>query len=346
MTKPIRLAAIGVGAALALGGCGSSGSSAGGSSKAGGTSASQSSTHQSPDASVTHAELASIARTYDKQNSVAISKALNRPYDAKAWRAVDSGPILARDTYDTKGAALKKSKHTEPSKPQKMPKILRAYGSSSRSSDGRTPWVMSVMRGAKSTDMAGVYVKATNGWRLDADFGGIDPKLLPAEKTTVPSLTAAQRQSAANAVPVVVDAVATGDMKDVTNSKPLLDYRKAFQVDGHSGLEAGATCRPWGTELGTDVSNAVVVGTDALRLTRVGSRTLAVLNLDCQLAIYAKDGGQVQIPKDNARIEGDDGKAKESAIRRSSLMLLMSIPDEGKPKIIASSGAYLVPSEH
>ncbi|HWC20918.1 MAG TPA: hypothetical protein VG502_01340 [Flexivirga sp.] len=351
MTKRFRLVAVGVGAALALGGCGSSGSG-GESSKGHSASASVSSTRRSPDASITHAEAASITRAYEKQNNIAISKALNKPYDAKAWQTVDSGPILAADAYDTRAASLKKSKQPTSAGPEKAPRVLSAFGSPTHSSDGREPWTLVIAHrdGSKAPDasVAGafVYVKGPTGWRMDAQMGGVTLKTLPHEVQTTPSLTAAQRQAAANAVPVVVDAVATGTMSHVANPAPLKAFRTAVRADGSKGYLVGADCRPWGTKEGTDVATATVVGTDALRLTRVGAQTLAVLNLDCRLDTYSQDGGQVQIPRDVARVEGDDGKAKDSVVRRASLMVLMSIPDKGKPKIIGSDGTYLIPTKH
>lgn len=351
MTKRFRLAASGAAVAMALGGCAAGGSD-GGPSQAAGASTSHTSARKSPDAAITHSEAASIVRAYDKKNNVAISKALNKPYDAEAWRTVDSGPVLAADVYDTRSAALKKSKQPAPSSPAKSPQVLRAFGSSTHSSDGRQPWMVVIAHrdGSKAPDpsvaSAFVYVKGAEGWRMDASMGGVTLKTLPHEVRTTPSLTAAQRQAAANAVPVVVDAVTTGSMSHVANPGPLKSFRTAIRADGSKGYLVGADCRPWGTKEGTDAATATVVGTDALRLTRVGAQTLGVLNLDCRLDTYAQDGGQVQIPRDVARVEGDDGRAKDSVVRRASLMVLMAVPDSGKPKIIGSDGTYLIPAKH
>jgi len=343
MAQRIRVASLAIGIALALAGCAS------GSGAAPSSTGSRTASPSTPaDAAAGHAEAAAIVRDYVDRNDVAIARALNPPYDGKAWRAVDSGPVLAADAYDTKRASLRTSRHPKPSSPTKAPRVLRAYGSSVRSSDGQEPWVLAVAhRDAASSDTdlatAFVYVKRSTGWRLDASIGAVRLESLPAEAKPMPALTAAQRQAAADAVPVVIDAVATGGMGHVADPAPLIAYRKVVRADSSNGYLVGANCRPWGTTEGTDAATATVVGTDALRLTRVGSRTLAVLELDCRLDTYAQDGGKVQIPPEAARIEGDDGKPKDSVVRRSSLMILMSIPDAGKPKIISADGTYLIP---
>lgn len=345
MTTRIRLAAIGIGVVVALGGCSSSGPGAIRSPSTAGRSASSSAPR---DAAIGHAGAAAIVRDYERRNDVAVGEALNPPYDVSAWRAVDSGPILAVDAYDTKKAKLTKSTRAKSPTPSRTPEVLRAYGSSTRSSDGQEPWVLVIRhRGATKPGQSQVasafgYVKGSSGWHLDAAIGGVELQSLPTEGKVVPTLTAGQRQAAADAVPVVVHAVATGSMKHVANPKPLIGFRKAINADGSKGYLVGADCRPWGTTEGTDAEKATVVGTHALRLTRVGELTLAVLNLDCRLDTYAQDGGQVQVPKDLARIEGDDGRAKDSLVRRASLMVLMAIPDSGKPRIIASDGTYLI----
>lgn len=350
MTGRVRAAAVvGIGAALALSGCGGSSGSAA-TTGAGGTSAAHSSASARPDVSITHADATSIARSYDRRNDVAISKALNPPYDASAWRTVDSGPVLAIDAYDTEKAAFNKS--TEKGTSAEKTKLLRAYGSSTRSSDGTSPWVLVVEQrtGGKSAKTApayaGVFVKGPQGWHMDSSIGGIsgiNPKALPRESTTAPTLTKVQRQSAANAVPVVVDALTTGNMKHVSNPVILKELRTGFQMEGVEGFSAGATCRPWGTKQGTDPSTAVVVGSDALRLTRAGTETIAVLNLDCRLDVYAQDGGTVRLDKDNAHVEGDDGKDKETLVRRAAMELLFSVPDKGSPTMLGAGGDYLIP---
>lgn len=349
MSKRIRAVSVtAVGVAVALTGC-SSGSSGG--PAAGSASASATST-AAPDAAITHAAVAAIVHDYTTRNEQAIDHAMNPPYDVKAWQAVDSGPVLAADAYDTKSASVTKSKQPKPTSPAAAPAILRAYGNSTLSSDGRQPWTVMIAHrdGAKAPDpsvaTASVFVKGASGWHLDATMGGVRLATLPAESKTTPPLTAAQRQAAANAVPVVVDAVATGSMGHVANPAPLKGFRAAIRADGSKGYLVGANCRPWGTPIGTSAEKATVVGTDALRLSRVGSQTLAVLNLDCQLDTYSQDGGQVQIPPDAARVEGDDGKAKDTVVRRSSLMILMTISDSGKPTILGADGTYLIPAKH
>lgn len=341
-----------VGAVVVLTGCSSGGSDNVSAQRTSGTPSPSGTPNVSADGSITRVAAAAVVRDYNADNERAIAHALNPPYDEKAWSTVDSGPIRAADAYDTRSAALKKSKQGSSSSTAGDPQVLRAYGSATRSSDGRQPWTLVIAHrdGSKAPESSAasafVYVKEANGWRLDAALGDVTLKTLPREVRTTPTLTAAQRQAAADAVPVVVDAVATGTMGHVANAGPLKAFRTAIRADESKNYLVGADCRPWGTKEGTDAAKATVVGTDALRLTRVGSQTLGVLSLDCRLDTYAQDGGQVQIPREAARVEGDDGKAKDSVVRRSSLMILMSIPDSGRPKIIGSDGTYLIPTKH
>ncbi|NNG39488.1 hypothetical protein HJ588_09410 [Flexivirga sp. ID2601S] len=345
----VAAAAICAAAALTVSGC--SGSTGIGAATSTGTS--RPATSAAP-AAVSMAEAKAIVATYDRDNQRAIARALNPPYDEKAWQQVDSEQVLASDLYDTKDARLTKRK----AKPSAFDvRLDAAYGSTTVSADGQAPWVLTVgQRGggspssaspsagesAKRTAMS--WIRTSAGWRLAATIAGVDPATLPPQGTPPAKLTAAQRQAAANVVPAVARAVNVGDASTVQNPGPLTEFRKVTSSDGGKGYIVTPTCRPWGSPVGTNPNTAITVGTPALRVVRAGTVTLGVLAFDCSLYTEATDGGQIQIPSGAAAVEGDDGKPKTTVVRRSSLTVLLSIPDSGKATVLSSDGDLIIPA--
>lgn len=281
---------------------------------------------------------------YDTDNNAAIQKAEGAPYDEHAWSAVDIGPVRATDTHDTRISALEKSK--VPKGYRYTHRVSKVYGSMTRSSDGQAPMVLLAgterSTGGKPGSYVSALVRTADGWREWADVGA-DTGLLPAAASTVPTLTKAQRQAAANSVPAVVDALQLGETSKVTNPGPITSYRKALHKN-LSGFQIDVTPRPWGTKKGTDANTAVTVGTPALRLTRVGSVTLGMMTLDASIVFDGTTSGKtIQLSKSVAKVEGNNGKATSHLVRRNAIAVLVQIPDHGKPKVLGVTAYYLIP---
>ncbi|WP_265444618.1 hypothetical protein [Flexivirga meconopsidis] len=347
-TPGVAAAAICAAAGLTVSGC--SGSTASGATTSTGTP--RSATSAAP-AAVSMAEAKAIVASYDRDNQRAIARALNPPYDEKAWQQVDSEQVLATDLYDTKDARL--TKRSE--KPSASTFGLDAvYGSTTGSADGQSSWVLTVGRwsgglssaspsageSAKRTAMS--WVRTPAGWRHAVTITGVDAAKLPPQGTPPTRLTAAQRQAAANVVPAVVRAVDVGDAGTVQNPGPITELRKLIKADGAGDYIASPTCRPWGSPIGTSADTAITVGTPALRVVRAGTVTLGVLALDCSIDVERVDGGLVGLQSDAAAVEGDDGKLKSVVTRRLALAVLLSIPDSGKSSVLGADANWVIPA--
>ena len=125
------MAAVAVGALVV--GCSDAGSSdADGSTRTGSASASSAASSASSSTGVSPAEAQGIQTKYDAANNVAIKRATTAPYDEKAWRSVDSGPVLAIDAYHTRLERYRKNAKATTMKVS----VDSAWGDTSKSSDG------------------------------------------------------------------------------------------------------------------------------------------------------------------------------------------------------------------
>ncbi|WP_446664331.1 hypothetical protein [Flexivirga sp. B27] len=344
MSKRVRAAAVGIGAVLALAGCGSGGS-AGPASQAGGGSATPAAASSTADSAgaVSVAQAQKILRAYDTANNAAIKAAKSPAYDEKAWRSADAGPTLAGDVFSTR---LAKHSHDKSDSKPFTHTVTRAYGSTTRSSDGQAPWLLvtgiipSVGDDGKPQDFASVFVKEPAGWRMWASLGG-DLTSLPEPPSTVQSLTAPQRQAAANGIAALGRAVGTGSVDGIGKGSVITDYRTAL----HKGLRdtiMTVSSRPWGTPVDTDLSTATVVGTPAAHLLRVGGKTLGLVSFENTITYETDDGSaSIVLDADHAAVEGGDTKPKKLAKRRTYQTMLVTIADDGKPTIVGSNDGLL-----
>ena len=292
---------------------------------------------------------------YDKRNSAAITRAGAPAYDDTAWAAVDTDTVLAEDVFATR---VKKAKKEAPALQQSegyAQDVTAVHGGAMRSADGQGRWALldlgtETSEGETWRAVAAIVPSTPAGsWKLSASMGG--PAQIPIPKATPGAvLTAPQRQQLANMVPTVVRAIYVGNYDDFQQNGLITTLRRRTNAEETPGDKAtlgwaGTTdCRPWGTPKGTDASTAKVVGTPALRVLRAQSATLGVLNLDCEVTVQDADGDRkIKLEKAYATAEGDDGSFKERYVRRFVVSLLISTPDQGKPVVIASSGAYAVP---
>lgn len=97
-TPLVGLSATALVATLALAGCSGGSDDPDGAGSAG-TSASPSAPPRPPVATLADAK--KVVQGYQRRNNAAIRKARKPPYSAKAWRAVDGGPVLASDRFST-----------------------------------------------------------------------------------------------------------------------------------------------------------------------------------------------------------------------------------------------------
>lgn len=336
--KP-AIAAIAISAILALTSCSSGGDSA---VRSSGGSPSLSTTRDTG-AAVTVAEAQAIMRSYDTANNAAIKASGSPTYDEKAWGSADAGPALASDVFGTRLAKQKGDKSTSKSFTHK---VIHAYGSTTRSSDGQPPWLLvtgivpAVGSSGMPQDFASVLVKEAAGWRTWAVLGG-DLRSLPMPPRTVQPLTTPQRQAAANSIALLGRAVGTGSVDGIGKGSEITEYRTAL----HKGLpdtEMTVESRPWGAPVKTDIATAIVVGTPAARLMRIGSATLGLMSFENTVTYETTDGSEeIQLDPDHAVVEGGDSKPTSMARRRTYQTMLVSIDDNGKTSIFGSSDGLL-----
>ncbi|KNX37695.1 hypothetical protein [Luteipulveratus halotolerans] len=303
---------------------------------------------------LTLAEARAAMTDYDRRNNAAIVRAGAPAYDESAWSAVDTETTLAGDVYGTR---VKKAKRAPAdSGGAGFSHDVRAvHGGGARSADGQGRWAL-VDVGTETAEgktwrsmVAIVPATVAGSWKMSASMSG--PAQIPIPKVVAGAvLTAPQRQQLANMVPTVIRSIYVGNDDDLQQNGLITALRRRTNAEETPGDKAthgwsGTTdCRPWGTPKGTDASTAVVVGTPALRVARAQSATLGVLSLDCEVTVQDADGDRkIKLEKAYATAEGDDGSFKERYVRRFVVSLLVSTPDQGKPVVIASSGAYAVP---
>ena len=94
--------------------------------------------------------------------------------------------------------------------------------------------------------------------------------------------------------------------------------------------------------MGTSTATAIVVGTPAARLMRVGSAILGLVSFENTVTYETTDGtATIKLDRDHAAVEGGDSKPTAMAHRRTYQTMLVSIDDHGKPTVLGSSDGLL-----
>ncbi|NHN55911.1 hypothetical protein G9U51_09005 [Calidifontibacter sp. DB0510] len=310
-----------------------------------------------PNLSVAQAN--AVLTDYDRRNNAAIKKAAS--YDPSGWASADTGVLLASDRRQT--AIAKALTRKEP------PVALRSTATAAYGGVGPTDtqgtWALIVGKqtmtnptpssSASSSPAGREYLtlqpgQSTAGWTA---FGSVwspaDAPALPKPVTTAPApLTAPQRQTMANAVSNAAYAVSNGGTSDFGYAAVIKQIRAFGWGDSVAQKDRAAAnsnyqCAGWGDAKRTPATTATLLGTPAVRTLRAQGATLGLVSLDCDQTLTAPDGQRITLDPRIATVDGVKLPTGREVTLRAAVQLLLVVPDQGKPAIVAGRVGYVLP---
>ena len=269
-------------------------------------------------------DLATVLAAYDELNNRAIRAAAAPDYATKPWRAVDTGPVLEHDVYDT----LVSRRTNERERPRPFTHApVRAYSPRFTS----YPMWSLVVSSVKRTTYVQVFTRETaaSPWLMrttnDADPEDLpDPIEDPGRMVAVDPRTA---DAARTAVGAVTRYLATGVLRGVrvTDSVRKL-HRQANRVAAHE--------RKLIHSQHLTVDSAAADPQDDLRIVAVEGGHLAVAVRPTRVTYIAPRGRSLRWNPAFAPLNGTFG---QEIYREFNLCLVLFVPDDGTPRAIAAT---------
>lgn len=325
----------------------------------GASSGSTTATRTPPQPHLSGSQVKAVLADYDKRNDAAIDKHLEG--DPSGWSRADAAGLLAADAFDTafRKASMDAGKVKGPSVSgaSTQPSQADAWLGGGTDQDGQGRWMLTVRHRAdkhasskgESSVAYGAWQSGsgTTGWKLFATAGSDGRSKLPSPGAVTP-VSGTHKQAVANAISNSLYAIGNGNSADFADASQLKRVREFGFEGGQKDIPASDRvrisydCAGWGDRARSDARKATLVGTQAVRMQRTGAMTLAMVTLDCDWTA-ASDKYQLWFSPEVAKVMKGSTQPTHSLRRPAVLMLLLAVPDSGKPSVLGSGTRFLLP---